>query len=168
MVVLTASSASVPVAQAKPDFSGRWVLEAPVQPPPEIPRALTIQQPGMRASTGGEPTKPSNTITVQREFPSNTSVDTYQIGIQGGLVGGIQPDGTRERLRTRHSVRWEGDTLAFESGRYTGTPSETGEWTERREEWSLDATGRLRLLIMTRSSSEKPSEITLIYRRPVK
>ena len=59
-----------------------------------------------------------------------------------------------------------GNALVFDSGSYTGQRPETGTWTERREVWSLDDDGRLRLAITTRSSGDGSRDITLVYRRP--
>lgn len=43
------------------------------------------------------------------------------------------------------------NALVFESGSYTGEASETKVWAERREVWSLDPDGRLRLTVTNRS-----------------
>jgi len=161
MVLLAVGSA----AQDKPDFAGRWILESPSQPTLDIPIALTVRQ-SMRRTTGrGEPMTPYfNEIEIDRELPDGIHSETYEIGIIGGLVPGFE-DGRPAGPRLHHSVQWEGDALAFESGSDTGQAPETGIWTERREVWSFDAAGRLRAVITTRSSSEAPKSVTLLYRR---
>jgi len=63
-------------------------------------------------------------------------------------------------------LRWDGNALVFESGSYTGQRPETGTWAERHEIWSLDADGRLRVAITTRSSGDGSKDITLMYWRP--
>jgi hypothetical protein len=71
---------------------------------------------------------------------------------RGHGVPGIDRDGRQLGSRTHDSLKWEGGTLVFEQGSYTGPAPETGEWREHREGWSLDADGRLRITIVTRGS----------------
>jgi hypothetical protein len=54
----------------------------------------------------------------------------------------------------------------FESGSYTGRYPETGTWAERREIWSLEGDGRLRVATTRRSSGDGSTAVTLLYRRP--
>jgi hypothetical protein len=109
--------------------------------------------------------KPSfKDITVARELANGTRSETYQIGIAGGTVPG-RPDGSPDGLRSHHRVEWEERTLVIENGSYTGPTRESGQWAERREVWSLDPGGRLRLAITTRSSVGASSTVVLVYRR---
>ena len=149
----------------QPDFSGRWVLEGPQPAAPEAPRALTVRQSLVRTNVRGEAMEPFyRDLTVQRHFEGTTRSETYRIGTSGGSVSGLREDGSRTDPSTHVSVKWEGRSLVIESGSYTGSTPESGVWTERREVWSLDPDGRLRLAYATRSSTDPPGSNTLVYR----
>jgi hypothetical protein len=105
-------------------------------------------------------------ITIERQFETGTRSENHLIGVQGGTVPGLRADGIPNGPTAHHAVKWDGNALVFESGSYTGQRPETGTWAERREIWSLDADGRLRVAITTRSSSDGSKGITLMYRRP--
>jgi hypothetical protein len=151
--------------QDHPDFSGRWILESPLPPPPDVPRALSVRQALVSRTVLGEPMKAFfKDITIEREFESITRSETHQIGVVGGVVFALGPGGT-SAPRQHHAVRWDANALVFESGSYTGQSPETGVWTEHREVWSFDSNGRLHLMITTRSSVDAPRTVALIYRR---
>jgi hypothetical protein len=165
-VVLVLVVATPRAAQEEPDFSGRWILESPSPPAPDTPRALSVRQSLVRTNVRGEAMKPFfNDITIDREFESGTRSETHQIGVVGGVVPGFREDGSPDGPRRHHAVKWDGNALLFESGSYTGQAPETGVWDERREVWSLDPNGRLRLAITTRSSVDGSRTVTLVYRR---
>jgi hypothetical protein len=100
-------------------------------------------------------------ITVVRELANGTSSETYQIGVVGGSLGGAVSGAFPSR---HYRVMWEKQILVIETGSYTGPTPESGQWAERREAWSLDPEGRLRLAITSRSSAAS-STVTLVYRR---
>jgi hypothetical protein len=153
-------------AQDKPDFSGRWVLAGSEPSGPDIPRALSVRQSLVRTNVRGEPMNPFfKDIAVDREFESGTRSETYQIGVVGGFVSGLSARGGPDGPRGHQRVNWEGNALVFEGGSYTGEIPETGVWAERRERWSLETDGRLRVTISTRSSSDVSRTVMLIYRR---
>jgi len=153
-------------AQGKPDFSGRWILATPWPSDPDIPSALSVRQTLVRTTIHGDPIEPFfRDIAVDRQFESRTRSETDLIGVLGGVVPGIRADGRPNGPTAHRAVKWEGNSLVFETGSYTGQRPETGVWAERREVWSLDPDGRLRVVITSRSSSD-PREITLVYRRP--
>jgi hypothetical protein len=104
-------------------------------------------------------------VAIDREFESGTRSERHDIGIVSGVVPGFLEDGTPAGPTMRHAAKWEGTTLVFESGSYTGPAAETGVWAERREAWSLDRAGRLRAEITIRSSVDPPKTVTLLYRR---
>jgi hypothetical protein len=155
------------VAQDKPDFSGRWILTTPQQSDTDTLLALSVRQTLVRTTVRGDPMEPFfRDITVGRQCETGTQSATHLIGVQGGTVSGLRADGSPTAPTTRHAVKWDGNALVFESGRYTGQFPETGTWAERRETWSLEADGRLRVAITTRSSGDGPRAVTLLYRRP--
>src|SRR3954447_22981494 len=150
LIVLAAVGAA---AQDKPDFSGHWILTPPEQSDTDAPLALTVRQSLVRTTVRGDPMEPFfRDITIERQFESDTHSENHVIGVQGGTVSGLGADGSANGPTGRNAVRWDGNSLVFESGNYTGQSPETGVWNERREVWSLDADGRLRVVITTRSS----------------
>ncbi len=154
-------------AQDTPDFSGRWVLATPQQSEADIPLALTVRQTLVRTTVRREPMQPFfRDITIERQFETATRSENHLIGVQGGTVPGLRADGSPNGPTDHHAVKWDGNALVFESGSYTGQRPETGTWAERREIWSLDADGRVRVAIITRSSDDGSKNITLMYRRP--
>ena len=164
-VVLVVLAAAALEAQDQPRLSGRWVLETASQSAWEVPRALSVRPSLVRTNERG-PMKPFfQDLTVAREFESGTRSETFQISVTGGSVPGVPPDGSPKGPWTQHSVQWEGHALVIESRSRTGPTPESGVWTERREVWSLDPDGRLRLAITTRGSVDAPQSVTLIYRR---
>jgi len=149
-------------AQGKPDFSRTWILESTLTGP-DVPQTLSVTQPLVTANVRGEPMPPTYLrITITRTFGSNPVTEVHHIGTMGGIVGGIPADVVRT-VRTR--VDWEEQALAFEREAYTGSAPETGDWTSKREVWSFDSDGRLRLVISTRGSAEAPRTTVLVYRR---
>ena len=166
-IVLSLVIGATLAAQDKPDFSGRWILEAPTQIAPDIPGVLAVRQSLVRTTVGGDPMTPFfKDIAIDREFENGTRSETREIGVVGGIVPGVRADGTSNGgPREHHAVSWDEDALVFESGSYTGETAGTGAWTERREVWSLDAKGHLRVVITTRGSSAGANVVTLVYRR---
>jgi hypothetical protein len=164
VVVVLASLGVGLIAQDKPDFSGVWMLESGSSGV-DIPQTLSVSQSLVRTNVRGEPIPPFfKDITVRRSLPDGTHSETYQIGIVGGTVAGTA-DGNAGRPRTHHRVAWEEQALVIESGSYTGAVQESGDWTERREVWSLDSNGRLHLAITTRSSVDASTTVMAMYRR---
>jgi hypothetical protein len=154
-------------AQDKPDFSGRWILESSSQPGPDSPRAVSVVQSLVRTNVYGEPMKPFyRDIAIDWEYESGTRSETHTIGVVGGVVPGMSADGSRgSGVYRHHAVKWDGDALVFESGSSSEQTPETGFWAERREVWTLETNGRLRLVITTRSSDDVSRTVTLLYRR---
>jgi hypothetical protein len=166
LVVLVLVVAAL-AAQTEPDFSGRWILVSASPPGPGVPRALSVRQELVRTNVRGEPMKPFfKSIAIDREFESGTRSETQPIGIIGGVVSGIPKDAGPRAPSGHHAVKWDLTDLVFESGSYTGTTPGTGEWSERREVWSLQPDGRLQVTITTSDSTEKATTVTLSYRRP--
>ena len=165
-VILLLLAAAVTV-QDQPDFSGRWILVGASRGD-DTARVLVVRQTVARTNVRGEPMTPFfKDITIEREFASATRSETHAIGIVGGFVSGTVGYGTPASPRGHHAVKWDANALVFESATYTGDVREAGEWTERREVWSLDPDGRLRVTISTRGSADvSGTSTTLTYRRP--
>ena len=146
-------------SQTQPDFSGIWTLDPASAT--DVPATMSVTQVIVRANVRGEPIAPFfRQIVIVR----GGRTESYDIGVGGGSVSATV-HGSQPVRRSHHSVVWEDQVLTIESGTYTGTAVETGEWSERREAWSLDSDGRLHVRISTRGSDAAPSDGTLIYRR---
>ena len=164
LIMLTAAGVA---AQDKPDFSGRWILITPQQSDTDTPMALSVRQTLVRTTVRGDPMEPFfRDITIERQFETGTQSATLLIGVQGGTVSGLRADRSPNGPTAHHAVRWDGNALVFESGSYTGQRPETAVWSERREVWSLEDDGRLRVAITKRSSGQGSTAVTLLYRRP--
>jgi len=155
-------------AQEKPDFSGRWVLvTSQQQPDGDVPSELSVHQTVVQTTVRGEPMKPYvSDISIGRQFATGLRSETHQIGVIGGNVSGPDTAASQNDPNVHHAVRWEGDTLILEGGSHSGPRPRTGVWKERREAWSLDADGRLRIVLTVSGSSNAAQTITLMYRRP--
>jgi general stress protein 26 len=155
-----------PVVHDKPDFSGRWILVSGDPPGPDVPRAMTVTQQLVSTNVRGEAMTPFfKDITIERETETGTRSETSWLGVNGGVVGSI-PSGGQPSWRGHRNVTWDGTTLVFEQGSYTGETYQTGVWSERRETWSLGADGRLHVAIASKSSTDPARSITLVYRKP--
>jgi hypothetical protein len=164
-VTVAVAAAAVLIAQAHPDFSGRWILETG-ESVSDVPTVLSVRQSLVRTGARGERLKaPSEGIAIDRGFEQATRSETYQIGVSGGVVSGLGKDGGPGGASRHDAVKWDGNELVFENGTYPADPRETGVWSERREVWTLAPDGRLRVVITTRSSAGAPRSVTLQYRR---
>jgi hypothetical protein len=164
-VFVAVSFAAQLAAQNTPDFSGEWVLESTSQTGPDIPRALSVSQSVVRTNVRGEPMKPFfKDVTVARRLETGTRSETYQIGVVGGTVSG-RATGSTHGPSNHYRVVWEEQSLVIENESYRGLTPDSGQWAARREVWSLDSPGRLRLEITTRDSVGASRTITLVYRR---
>src|SRR3982074_1490403 len=125
--------AAAAAGQTQPDFSGRWVLVDPVDATTNIPRILIVQQPIVRTNVYGAPMAPAFLrITIERHFVDDIRTDTYQIGVEGGVVVGVS-HGVAPKApvpQTRFSVHWDSDRLVMETGNYSGPTREAGPYAE--------------------------------------
>jgi hypothetical protein len=152
-------------AASRPDFSGEWVLESASPSSPDNPRTLSVRQFQLEKSTRGGSAKVTfPSITIERTVETDPVTETRQIGIIGGTVGGTGRDGRQSGPFTSHAVKWDGDSLVFENESHTERVEPT-TWSERREVWSVDEGGRLRIVISNRSSDGSAGLQTLLYRR---
>jgi hypothetical protein len=157
-------SAQVP---KEPDFSGEWVLARASAATDEQASILTVRQTITRTTMRGEPMKPwFSGLAVERRSKRGIKSESYQIGSIGGTVSGL-PSGSSApgEERTTVAVKWDGDRLIIQTGRYSGPPEQTRSSTEHEEVWSLDRKGRLLITVTDRGSHIKPTTVQLVYRR---
>jgi hypothetical protein len=153
------------------DFSGRWALVVALPVDVNVPTSLTVHQSIRRANVRGEPMPPVyDTIEIQRDFGGRTTTDMPMIGIHGGVVGGVvnptvNPRPTVRHVNSDYAVEWNGNTLVFEEGTYTGHTPGSGDWTARRETWALQPNGELAITIATSGSSDPARTISALFRR---
>jgi len=149
------------VAQDLPDFTCVWILDSVAPPSTDIATTLAVRQSVAQTNVRGEPMKPFfKYLTVTRELVSGSHTETYAIGMTGGKRSG------RIGLPSSHErVVWEGHDLVIETGTFTGAAPRTGAWAERREAWSLDASGKIRISIATSSSDGSSGTVEILYRR---
>ena len=147
------------VAQRGTDFSGSWVLdETQVRPAPDIPQRLVVSQPLWTANRRGAPMPPAYlTLNVRRYVSDVVREDSYDIGVNGGVVSGPVSNGA-----SRYGVEWRGDSLWI----WRQTSSSAGaNIIQRTEVWRIDDLGRLIITIETREKDEAAVTQTLAYRR---
>jgi hypothetical protein len=159
------------VMPPQPDFSGRWTLVAAIPSDDGVATALTVRQTVTRTTIRGEPMAPFfRIIDIERQFDGRATTETHRIGIAGGAVGGV--GGPRRGAapaprptQSHYAVRWDGDTLVFELGTYTGDTRGNDDWTERRETWALQPNGEVAIAIATRGSAARARAESATYRR---
>jgi hypothetical protein len=146
------------------DFSGRWVLESPLPAATDVPRALSVRQSVTTTNVRGEPMKPFfSDISIEKTFDASARTEVHRIGVLGGTVGGV-PGNPAERTEY-FAVTWDGDALVFEHRSRSGSDRATLVWTQRREVWSLDATGRLHVAVTTQDPVSGSRRVEFGYRR---
>ena len=127
---------------------------------------LVVLQPIIRADVFGEPMKPAFLhISIRRERVSGNSDEIRPIGIVGGTVPGLSKEGLPVGNSTRVETVWRLDSLVFADLSYGHHGPRTGDWTERREEWSLERDGRLRVELTTESWKSARRVDVFFYRR---
>lgn len=93
LAILSVLLAAPVAAQGKPDFSGHWILETPGGAGPDVAQLLTVRQPVVRTNVYGAPMPPFfKELSVERHFATDARTETYQIGVEGGVVGGVSPN----------------------------------------------------------------------------
>jgi hypothetical protein len=150
---------SAVAAQDQPDFSGRWILVEAVPADAGTASRLNVTQPIVQTNAVGAPMKPTfMTLTVERAFADRATTETFQIGVEGGTVGG-------GGFGTRFSVRWEDHRLVMATASYSGSGSESRQTSEHNEVWELDPDGMLIIRITDREAGHGSKSHTLTYRR---
>lgn len=163
-LILLSGAALLP-AQAKPDFSGTWVIESSRAGGGTISSAGSMTVGAARAGGGnGAPAEiriaqADASITIERINGPRPTRQVYR------LDGG-ESENTNGLTVTKTTTRWVGDTLVTEGSSVTTLESETMRGTIK-EVRALDAEGRL-VLVTTRTAVGMTSEargVTQIYRR---
>ena len=153
-------------AQDKPDFSGRWVLNDLSHLSTDTAAVMTVRMMVRRTNVRGEAMMPHfSEMIVEREVETGLRIGSYQIGLVGGVVGGIDAGGKASPSSTEYSTTWQGDRLVIMHGTYSGPPGERGKYSESTEEWSLESADRLVITLTTRASEAPTTTRTIAYRR---
>ena len=169
LIVSSLLLASRLAAQSQPDFSGRWDLVRVEPADAQAAATLVVQQLIARTNVYGAPMQPFfKSITIERRFSDRTHTDAYDIGVQGGKIGGITAgqDPLTPVPQTRFVVRWEGNRLVVDTGSYAGSSREAAPYSERTETWQLDDARLLTITTVVRRSSADSTTSTATYRRP--
>ena len=163
LILFTATTQARP---EQPDFSGRWLLDASISSNPDTARRLVVFQPITRTNVFGEPMKPAFfRITIHRESDSGNSQETRLISVVGGTMPGLSTEGLPVGNSTRFETVWQQESLVFTDQSYGPDGPRTGEWTERREEWSLGRDGKLRVKVTTEGWKSTRRVVVYCYRR---
>jgi len=148
------------------DFTGTWVLESATSQP-DTPQLVVVDQPIRSTNVRGEPIPPAYfRITIRRVTAGvATTIESRFIGVVGGSVEG-SVDPARRNRRGHNETVWDGSSLVFSDGSYSGDSPRTGEWTERREVWSLSGDGSVLVVEISMQSSDSPPHTEKrLYRR---
>jgi hypothetical protein len=158
--VLLLTVVSTVAAQDKPDFSGQWKLIGATPSSAGAASGLTIRQPVTRTNVFGAPVKPAFLqLTIERAFDNRSTMETFQIGVDGGTVGSGS-------VRTSVSVRWEENRLAISTASYSGSGAGSERPTsEHKEVWEVDPDGMLIITVTDREAGRDPISNALTYRR---
>jgi len=127
-------------------------------------RTLTVQQPVSRTTALGAPMPPAFLrLTVERGYASGPKTQTYNLGVEGGTVGGLVgrgPNGPGS-FQSRFSVHWDGDALVMWSANYSA--SQAAPDTEHVETWKLDAADRLVVTVVDHAVNADSTTNRLFY-----
>lgn len=135
------------LVQAKPDFSGHWVLVRSANLPAGTPVAIDVIE------SGSAP----RTLSVTRHFDTGgAEAREYPVGVSG-RVGGISVGGGIPKTLSIQSLKWDEGALLIDQ---EGDPD-----PERHERWSVNAEGELMI-----ESADKPlvlatERVIVRYRR---
>jgi len=102
--------ATITTGQERPDFSGHWGLLTPADVDQSLAHELDVRQ-----SLGGR-LGILEILTVERHWKDGVRSETHQIGIGGGMVGGVAGGAPSQDYQTRYSTDWLGNRLAIMNG----------------------------------------------------
>jgi hypothetical protein len=123
--------ASVAFAQAKPDFSGTWTLDASASP------AAGTGGGGAGARGGGmggpmTVKQTADTLTIERTRGENKTTTTYKL--DGTESTNSMPGREGATMEVKSVAKWDGDKLSITTKR----PGQDGAIQESTETWSID------------------------------
>jgi hypothetical protein len=96
-------------------------------------------------------------LTVERVFGDRVTKETFQIGVDGGVIGG---GGFRSTL----SVRWEENRLVIANSTYSG-PRSADLMSEHKEIWELSPDDALIITVADTEADHDSKSTRLTYRR---
>ncbi len=156
-------------AQALPDFTGRWLRVDTSGDTAgwEVADAITVRQVVADGRTAADsPMRPFvQALEIGQTVGAVVHDETWTIGVGGGSVSGIGGPGQVPRSRTESAVEWRGDRLLKWNSTTVRADDGLERVSERAQEWSLDADGRLVIAVRTRESGQDSRRGRLIYRR---
>ena len=162
--LLVSLIAGTTAAQEKPDFTGEWILVTPRDGATDAAAELSVRQwLEHKTSVRGVPIDIPH-VAIERQFQTGARSESYQIGIVGGVTSG-SAGANFPGVRIQYRVKWDGDRLVIETGRYAGPTRESGPYSEHDEVWSLEAQGTLVMTVTDRASGTESRTTQLTYRK---
>jgi hypothetical protein len=168
-ICVLAVSASSLRGQSLADFSGRWERVAATGSTAEMAETLLVRE--VEAVAEGPPGRRLRlpVLRVERHLGDTVRTDTWQVGIEGGFVGGVSPrlpgeQRPRTSSQTRYSVRWDDHRLVAFDGAYT-TTGDRESYRERTETWELDPSSALLVTVVAGETGQPPVTSTQTYRK---
>ena len=109
-LVVSSLVAGTAARQARPDFTGEWVLLESADVPAEVPGEIDINE-------SGKP--PVVVLTVKRRWLTEERTSIYTVGVTSGIVSGIggrDPGGRGKEPSALafSAASWKGSTLVLE------------------------------------------------------
>ena len=109
-LIVSSLVAGTATRQARPDFTGEWVLLESADVPAAVPAEIYVNE-------SGKPRPP--VLTVKRRWLTEERTSIYTVGVIGGTVSGIgarDPGGQGKgpSARTFAAASWKGSTLVLE------------------------------------------------------
>ena len=148
-----------------PDFTGQWVVDSPATAGSDAVVTLTVQQPVSRTNVRGEPIPPAYlSITIRRARASGTTEESRQIGTVGFTVGGVVGPQRQPTATSHHETTWRDGSLVL----LNSQSGADGNWSERRESWSFEPDGRLRVEVISEGKDQPRQTSVSLYKRTSK
>ncbi len=138
-MILTAGLA----AQAKPDFSGTWVLVAPQS---GAPSTLVIKQDATSVSETDGETADSHTISAK---------------LDGTPTRMVMPTHVNEEIVVMSTASWRGNTLVLSSD----ATYPNGNKRNVVRAWTLDADNQLQMEITMGSGTPEAKSLKAVYKK---
>jgi hypothetical protein len=154
------------VAQAHPDFLGRWLLVGASGSTEALAQAITVQSTAVVIGTGGRACGAGFAgLAVSREIDGVLRTETLAVGLQGGAVGGVAPpqtSGSQGSVNNFWSVRWVDDCLVS----YAETSAASADGSHSRtEQWCMNAAHQLVVTVRGASAGHPSGAAIRVYKR---